>query len=166
MLRLTTPKAVLLFIVLVGLSIWGWTRFSPPPEKQIERTLQKLAAAASFKNEKPLDRLIAINAVPSFFHTNALVQIFHGSYTASLKGKTEIREAVAGLRNAKRSVEVQLTDPQIQLHGKTRATVLVTSTVHLDDDATSQRQILKFRLEKTSRKWQIQQIESIDPNNI
>ncbi len=166
MLRLTAPKAVLLFIVLVGLGIWGWTRFFPPPEKQIERTLQKLAAAASFKNEKPLDRLVAINAVPSFFHTNALVQISHDSYTASLKGKTEIREAVAGLRNAKRSVQVQLSDPQIQLDSKTRATVLVTSTVQLDDDATSQRQILKFRLEKTSRKWWIQQVESIASNDI
>ena len=67
MLRLTAPKSVLLFIVLVGLGIWGWTRFFPPPEKQIERTLQKLAADASFKNEKPLDHLITINAVPSFF---------------------------------------------------------------------------------------------------
>ena len=166
MLRLTTPKAILLFIVLVGLGIWGWTRFFPPPEKQIGQTLQKLAAAVSFKNEKPLDRLIAINAVPSFFHTNALVQISHGSYTASLKGKTEIREAVAGLRNAKRSVQVQLADPQIQLDGKTRATVLVTSTVYLEDDTTSQQQILKFRLEKTNRKWRIQQVESIRPNNI
>lgn len=165
MLKLTTPKAILLFIVLVGLGIWGWTRFFPPAEKQIEQTLQKLAAAVSFKNEKLLDRLIAINAVPSFFHTNALVQISHGSYAASLKGKTEIREAVAGLRNAKRSVQVQLADPQIQLDGKTRATVLVTSTVHLEDDTTSQRQILKFRLEKTNRKWRIQQVESIRPNN-
>ena len=166
MLRLTTSKTILLFIVLVGLGIWGWTRFFPPPEKQIGQTLQKLAAAVSFKNEKPLDRLIAINAVPSFFHTNALVQILHGPYTTTLRGKTEIREAVAGLRNAKRSVQVQLADPQIQLDGKTRATVLVTCTVYLEDDPTPQRQVFKLRLEKTNRKWRIQQVESIHPNNI
>ncbi len=166
MLRLTTPKAVFLFIVLVGLSVWGWTRFFPPLEKQIEQTLQKLATAVSFENEKPLDRLIAVNAVPSFFHTNALVQILHGPYTTTLKGKSEIRESVAGLRNAKRSVQVQFTDPQIQLDGKTRATVLVDCAVQLEDDPMPHRQILKFRLEKTSRKWRIQQVESIRPNNI
>lgn len=166
MLTSTAPKAVLLSIVLVGLGIWGWTQFFPSPEKQIERTLQKLDDAVSFKNERPLDRLIAVNAVPSFFHTNALVQILHGPYTTTLRGKTEIREAVAGLRNAKRSIRVQLADPQIQLDGKTRATVLVTCTVYLEDDPMPQRQVFKLRLEKTNRKWRIQQVESIRPNNI
>lgn len=165
-MKLTAPKTILLFIVLVGLGVWGWTQFLPSPEQQIERTLQKLAAAASFKNEKPLDRLIAINAIPDFFHTNAFVPISHGSYTDSLKGKAEIRQAVAGLRNAKRSAQVQLADPQIQLDGKTRATVLVACAVQLEDDPTPQRQILKFRLEKTNRKWRIQQVESVRPNNI
>lgn len=165
-MKLTAPKTILLFIILVGLGVWGWTQFLPSPEKQIERTLHKLAAAASFKNEKPLDRLIAVRAVPSFFHTNALVQISHGSYTAALRGKTEIRQAVAGLRSAKRSAQVQLDDPQIQLDGKTRATALVACAVQLEDDPTPQRQILKFRLEKTNRKWRIQQVESIRPNNI
>ena len=166
MLKLTVPKAVLLFIVLVGLGVWGWTRFLPSPEKQIERTLQKLAAAVSFKNERPLDRMIAINAIPNFFHTNALVQISHGSYTASLKGKAEIRQAVAGLRNAKSFAQVQLTNSQIQLDGKTRAFVLVACAVQLEDDAAARRQILKFRLEKANRKWRIQQVESIRSNNI
>ncbi len=166
MLTLSTPKAVLLFIVLVGLSICGWTLFFPAPEKQIEKTLQKLAASISFKNEKPIDRLIAVNAVPSFFHTNAFVQILHGPYTTTLRGKAEIREAVPGLRNAKRSVQVQLAEPQIQLDGKNWATVLVTCTVYLEDDTTPQWQILKLRLEKTKRKWRIQQVESINPNNI
>lgn len=165
-MTLTAPKAVLLFIVLVGLGILGWARFFPSPEKQIQQTLQKLAAAVSFKNEKPLDRLASIHAVPSFFQTNAIVQIVHGSYAATLKGRTEIRQAVAGLRNAKRSAKVQLADPQIQFHGKTHATVLVTSTVHLDDEAMPQSQILKFQLEKTGRKWRIQKVESIAPNNI
>ena len=166
MLTLTVPKAVLFSIVLVGLGIWGWTQFLPSPEKQIQRTLQKLAATASFKNEKPLDRLVAINALPSFFHTNALVQIIHGNYTASLKGKREIREAVARLRNAKRSVQVQLTNPQIRLDGKNRAIALVTCAVYLEDDPTPRAQILQIRLEKTSRKWRIQQVESIAPNDI
>ena len=166
MLTSTAPKAVLLSIVLVGLGIWGWTQFFPSPEKQIERTLQKLDDAVSFKNERPLDRLIAVNAVPSFFHTNALIQILHGPYTTTLRGKTEIREAVAGLRNTKRSIQVQLADPQIQLDSKTRATVLVTCTVYLEDDSMPQRQVFKLRLEKTNRKWRIQQVESIRPNNI
>ena len=166
MLTSTAPKAVLLSIVLVGIGIWGWMQFFPSPEKQIERTLQKLGDTVSFKNEKPLDRLIAVNAVPSFFHTNALVQILHGPYTTTLRGKTEIREAVAGLRNAKRSIQVQLADSQIHIDGKTRATVLVTCNVYLEDDPTPQRQVFKLRIEKTNRKWRIQQVESIHPNNI
>lgn len=166
MLTSTVHKSILLCIILVGLGIWGWTQFLPSSEKQIERTLQKLAAAVSFKNEKPLDRLIAINAVPNFFHTNAIVQIFHGPYITMLKGKVQIREAVAGLRNAKRSAQVEFTSLQIQLDGKIRATVLVACAVQLEDDAAPQRQILKFRLEKTNRKWRIQQVESIAPNNM
>lgn len=110
--------------------------------------------------------MIAVNTVPSFFHTDALVQILHGPYTATSKDKVEIRESVAGLRKAKRSVQVQFTDLQIQLDGKTRATALVACAVQLEDDLMPHRQILKLRLEKTSRKWRIQQVESITSNNI
>ncbi len=157
---MTATKAIIPALLLIGLGIWGWTRLFPSPEKQIEQTLKKLAAAASFDGKKPLARLAAINAIPTFFHTNALIQIIGSPYAATLQGKTQIREAAAGLQTVKHSLKVRLTDPQINLDDKNRATVLVTGTIYLENDPAPQLQIFKLQLEKTAGKWLIRQVET------
>ena len=105
-------------------------------------------------------------AVPTFFHTNAIVRLAGGRYGGSLNGKQEIREAVAGSRSVAQSIDIRLTDPQVGLRDPKTAKVLVTATVYVDGDPTPQLQILKMEFVKTGRKWLIKQINPIDLNDI
>ena len=158
----------LIVVVLITIGVfWGWSVLFPSPEKQIKAALTRLAQTASFgANEKSLTRLGAINAVPTFFHTNAVVRLAGGRYGGSLEGKQEIREAVAGSRAVAQSIDIQLTDPQVTLKDSEAATVLVTATVYVDGDPTPQLQILKMEMVRAGRKWVIKQINPIDLDDV
>ena len=156
-------KQVLFITLLAGLGYWGWQTVFPPPEKQIRSALQKLAETTSFTSaEKPLRRLGAINAIPTFFTTNAVVRVHGGGYSRSLEGKNEIREAAAGSRAGAQSLKVKFTDPNITVHNKNQAEVAVTATVYLDGDPNPQLQILKMTLQRSQRKWLIHRVDPVD----
>lgn len=172
-------KPILSISFLVGLVLWIATLVFPSPEKQIRIALNKLAETASFTAaEKPLARLAAINAIPTFFHTNAVLHISNGGFSRNLNGKNEIREAVAGARTIAQSLKVQLTDPQIELGNKPgnkpgnklknklervdEATVTVTATVYVDNDPNPQLQILRLTMVRSGRKWLIKRLDPLD----
>ena len=159
---MTSPKTILGIILVAGLGYGAWTFFFPSEEKQIRKALIKLAETASFSaGEKSLSRLGAINAVPRFFHTNAVVRIASGHYSGSLNGRPEIREAVAGSRAVAQSLDIRLTDPQVTLLSRSTARVLVTATVYVDGDPNPQLQILKLAMEKEKNRWLIKRIDPI-----
>lgn len=156
-------KPILTFAILAGVGFWIWTLAFPSAEKQIRSALDKLAKSASFTAaEKPLSRLAAINVIPTFFHTNAVLQIRNGGFNRNLTGKNEIREAAAGARTIAQSLNVQLTDPQIKLISPGEATVTVTATVYLDNETTPQLQILRLAMVRLDRKWLIKRLDPLD----
>jgi hypothetical protein len=163
---LNKPKALVIAILIAGIGYWSWGILFPSAEKQIKETLQRLAEVSSFgSNEKSLSRLGAINAVPRFFVTNAVVRIA-GGFSRSLDGREEIREAVAGSRAVAQSLKIALTDPQVTIVGPREAKVLVTATVYVDSEPTPQLQILELTMEREKRKWLIKRIDPINLNDI
>ncbi len=155
-------KPILLLAIVVGLGYGVWTFLFPSPEKQIRKSLTRLAETASFTaNEKPLTRLGSINALPTFFHTNAVVIIANENYSASLNGKAELREAAAGARVAAQSIRVLLTDPRITVEDSSHATAMVTATAYVDGDPNPQLQILKMGFERLDRKWLIRRVDPV-----
>ena len=164
---MSLAKPVTLLALIAGLGYWAWTVFFPSPEEQIKTALMELAQAASFpSNEKNLARLGAINKVPTFFHTNAVVRIANDRYSGSLRGKQEIRQAVAGSRTVASSLKIELTDPKVTLKSPSTATVLITATVYVDGDPTPQMQILRFEMIEGKRKWLVKEVNPIDLNDI
>ena len=108
------PKAIVIAMLIVGIGYWSWGFLFPSAEKQIKETLQRLAEVSSFgSNEKSLSRLGAINAVPRFFVTNAVVRIA-GGFSRSLDGREEIREAVAGSRAVAQSLKAPFPTQDIK----------------------------------------------------
>lgn len=164
---MSKPKAIVIAILIAGLGYWSWGILFPSAEKQIKETLQRLAEVASFgSNEKSLSRLGAINAVPRFFITNAVVRISGGNFSRSLNGREEIREAVAGSRAVAQSLKIDLTDPQVTVVSPREAKVLITATVYVDNDPNPQLQILEMTMGREKRKWLIKRIDPIDLNDI
>lgn len=156
-------QQLLAIVIVAALGFWGYTIFFPSPEKVIKETLQRLADTASFTSqEKPLARLGAINAIPSFFQTNAVLRISNPRYGRSLEGRAAIREAVAGSRAAVQSLQITLTDPQITVTSSEMASLVVTATVFIDQDPNPSLQILKMKLQRQGRKWLITYVEPID----
>ena len=153
-------------VLIAGIGYWSWGILFPSAEKQIKEALQRLADVASFStNEKSLSRLGAINAVPRFFTTNAVVRLAGGGYSRTLEGRAHIREATSGSRAVAQSLRIDLTDPQVTIVNPTRATVLITATVYVDNDPNPQLQILKLTMGREKRKWLINRIDPIDLND-
>jgi len=162
-----SAKPILLTVVIAAAGWWAYTALFPSPEKQIPETLERLATTASFSsNEKPLARLGAMNAVPAFFHSNAVLRVSSQFYSGSLEGRAEIREAIAGSRAGARSLDIRLTDPQITLNSATEAELVVTATAILDADPNPSLQILQMRMLRTGRRWLIRSVEPIQLNEL
>ena len=162
-----SAKPFLLTVVIAATGWWAYTILFPSPEKQIQETLQRLAAKASFSpDEKALARLGAMNAVPSFFHSNAVLRVSSQAYSGSLEGRAEIRDAIASSRAGARSLDIRLTDPQITLSSATEAELVVTATVILDAAPNPSLQILRMKMLRSGRRWLIHSVEPIQLNEL
>jgi hypothetical protein len=151
-------------LVLLAAGLWSaWHFFFPPPEKVIQKRLQKLAAAISENPQGNIGKVANVNRIGSFFHPNVSLNVEgFGREFSTVQGRGELEQMAMGARQNGIGVEVLFSNIHVRAQrGDTNATAVVTAEVRLNGQKEPIVQDIRLGFEYLDRTWLIRSVNPL-----
>lgn len=159
------PGNKLLFILTAAvLAVVLFFFLFPNQEKEVKKQLNRLSRYASKQQDEPtLTSLTTSAKIGKLFAETSILKIKNPGIEGSFSRK-EIMDRVTMARNAFGDLNVSFYDIDIRFPGETTAEAVLTMRMlgKLGTEDFADVQEVRFGLEKTDRKWLINEVEFIE----
>lgn len=152
-------------LVMVAGVYWVYRLVFPPDRVVIRKQLHELAGEVSFRNEgnSPLALLAGVNRLLGYFTRDVEIRLGDtpGVRNRVVRGRDELREAIAGTRASQNAVQVRLREVFIDRIEGQQALVQIIVSIRIDSETDATIHEFRLRMVKEGRQWLIRLVEPV-----
>ena len=156
---------LLALVALIAGGTWLVFALRPNEEKIIQRRLEELARAASFRaGESPLVALGAVQTLRGFFTADVSIRARLGSLgERTVEGLDELTELIAGARQGVAGADFKFTAARVEVAADHESAVVLSALQYrLGAERSADACDLRFTLRKIDGRWRIAKVETVE----